>query len=365
MAGGAMRADSVEPAMLDASEIAAWKSILDADPTLSSPYLTPEWAQVVGQRRKDARVVVFRDVDGPIGFLPVQGAGKSTAMPLGGPICDYQAIICRPGVQLDVSLALRALNVARIDYTGLIADHPVSAPYVRTFEEGHVVRFEKGWDAYVDERRNAGSQVIKRTRKKQKKFERDVPGVSFEAFSNDTAAFQQLLKWKTEQYHRTGATDVLSRSWIHEVVTDIQENTSSQFGGELFVLRADGDLAAVLFCLRAQDTLHAWFVGHNDRFQDYSPGLLLFVKTVEAAAKSGFKELDLGAGDYRFKQSLANFTRRVGPGYAGAANLSSVWRATQFGIRSTAEALPIGRLSSWPGKVMRRLDVWRGMANQS
>jgi len=39
------------------------------------------------------------------------------------------------------------------------------------------------------------------------------------------------------------------------------------FGGALFVLpRVKGAPAAVLFCLRADKALHAWYVAHDNRW---------------------------------------------------------------------------------------------------
>jgi hypothetical protein len=65
-----MRVDSVNASELSGGDIAAWRSLLSADPELSSPYLTPEWTQLVAHHRADVRVAVFRDAHGePVGFV--------------------------------------------------------------------------------------------------------------------------------------------------------------------------------------------------------------------------------------------------------------------------------------------------------
>jgi CelD/BcsL family acetyltransferase involved in cellulose biosynthesis len=74
-----------------------------------------------------------------------------------------------------------------------------------------------------------------------------------------------------------------------------------------------------------------------------------------------FKVLDLGAGDYRFKQQLANRHRLVAHGFVGRPSPLSLLRSAQYGIRDAAERLPLGSLSEIPGKAMRRLDQWRGL----
>ncbi len=71
---------------------------------LSSPYLTPDWARLWRDHRSDVRVAVWRDAAGEaVGFLPVQRCGAYAAMPAGGPICDYQALVAKPGAKRWIS----------------------------------------------------------------------------------------------------------------------------------------------------------------------------------------------------------------------------------------------------------------------
>jgi CelD/BcsL family acetyltransferase involved in cellulose biosynthesis len=120
--------------------------------------------------------------------------------------------------------------------------------------------------------------------------------------------------------------------------------------------------AAVLFCLRAQKALHAWFVAYDPKYSEYSPGILVFAEAIKAAAEAGYTEMDLGPGDYRFKESFANYGRPIGAGFVGRPGLSSAARAAQFQVRALVEALPVGRVRQWPAKAMRRLDIARGLA---
>tara|TARA_R100001086_G_scaffold244868_2_gene175123 strand:- start:3426 stop:4511 length:1086 start_codon:yes stop_codon:yes gene_type:complete len=357
-----MQVEAIEPLALGDSDIAAWHALQASDRTLASPYLTPDWARLVNRYRPDARVVVFRENGNPVGFLPVQLSASSIALPLGGPLCDYQAIISEPGSVFDGQKAIEALGVRRIDFTCALADHSATKDHVFIEDHGHIVRFEDGWSAYETERREAGSQVLKRTRKKMNKFRRECGNISFHPFVRDDKAFETLLGWKRTQHRQTGSTDILSRAWIRYVVDAVYQEQSEEFGGELFLLRSNDELVAGLFCIRAGKTLHAWYVGHNHDFDTHSPGLILFTEAIRAAADAGFTEMDLGAGDYRFKQSLANHSRACGPGYIGAGGLSSAWRGMQFGVRQQLESRKMGRLSLLPGKAMRRLDVWRCMA---
>ena len=358
-----MRVECVSPLALEVRDVARWRGALAADAELTSPYLTPDWAQLVARHRGDVSVAVFRDdQNAAVGFLPVQLSFSNAAMPVGGPICDYQAFVGPAGV--DLSLAVRELGVGRIDLTAGLAKNAVSdclfAP-----DAGHVVRFADGWQAWCDQRAAAGSKTISRTRKKLSKLTRDNGGdVAVESFSTDPEAFETLLRWKRAQMKRTGVTDSFEHAWIDSVVRDCFTWPASDpdFGGAMFVLRVKGQPAAVLFCLRAGQSLHAWFVAHDANLAVHSPGLIVFVEAIRAAAEAGYTEMDLGPGDYAFKESLANHARPIGAGFIGRPGLSAAYKAAQFQMRALVERLPVGPAREWPAKAMRRLDIARGLA---
>jgi CelD/BcsL family acetyltransferase involved in cellulose biosynthesis len=359
-----MRVETLNPLVLAGGDIAAWRALMAADPALTSPYLTPDWARLVARHRPDARVVVWRNDEGAAaGFLAVQVGSPHAAMPIGGPICDYQAVVAAPG--LDVSLAAKALGVGRVDLTAGLKDNAVGECLL-TDDVGHVVRFADGWDGWCAERNAAGSRIVARARKRMSKLVRDheTGAVTFEPFSTDPAAFETLLAWKRDQMRRTGVTDIFEHDWIDRVVRGSFHAPASDpnFGGALFVLRLGGAPIAVLFCLRAGKALHAWFVAYDPRHAEYSPGIILFAETIRAAASAGFTELDLGPGDYAFKESFATYSRPIGSGFIGQPGLSSAFKAAQFQMRALVESLPVGRAKQWPAKAMRRLDIARGLA---
>ena len=177
-----MRVDTINPLALTGADIAAWRGFLAADPALTSPYLTPDWARLVAGHRPDVRTVVWRNDDGAAaGFLAVQGSDPHAAMPVGGPVCDYQAVAGASG--LDVSLAARALGVGRIDLTAGLKENAVGECLL-TEDVGHVVRFADGWDGWCAERQAAGSKIAARARKRMSKLVRDNDqgAVTFEPF---------------------------------------------------------------------------------------------------------------------------------------------------------------------------------------
>jgi CelD/BcsL family acetyltransferase involved in cellulose biosynthesis len=361
-----MRVENIHPDELTDGDIATWRVLLAADNELSSPYLTPDWARLVASHRGDVRVAVWRDDAGSArGFLPVQLSGTLAAMPVGGPVCDYQGVIAARDAGLDLSSALKAFAVSRIDLPAGLHNNAVGS-FLLAEDAGHVVRFTDGWDGWCAERQAAGSKIANRARKRLSKLIRDHDkgAVALEPFSTDVAAFETLIGWKRAQMNRTGVTDIFAHAWIDRVVRDAFASPVSEtaFGGAMFVLRVKGAPVAVLFCLRAEKALHAWFVAYDPAFADYSPGIILFAETIRASALAGFSEMDLGPGDYQFKESFANHARPIGAGFIGRPGLLSALKSAQFQMRALVESLPVGRARQWPAKAMRRLDIARGLA---
>jgi CelD/BcsL family acetyltransferase involved in cellulose biosynthesis len=170
-----------------------------------------------------------------------------------------------------------------------------------------------------------------------------------------------MIAWKRAQYRASGQTDIFQAAWTEALLRSLFVRNEPEFGGAFFTLHVDGKLAAAHFALRQGPVLHAWFIAHDEAFARYSPGVILINEILKWAPGHGVRELDLGPGDYRFKQSLANVKRDVAHGYIGRPSAAALARGAAYRVRATAEALPLGRFSALPGKAMRRLDLIRSL----
>ena len=351
------------PDALDAQEIATWRGLQD-ETGRDSPFLSPDWAlacaAVDGPDRRRARVAIIQDRGRAVGFLPAR-VSRFAAMPVGAPMCDYQAWVAEPGVQIDPRALVRALCVGRFDFAAAPAELSALQPFMRGAAQTHVVDLSQGYEAYAAARRAAGRDILQDTAKKRRKLEREHGAVVFAA-SRAPEDFDALIDWKRTQYKTTGQTDIFEAGWTGALLRRLFERPDPAFGGALFTLRVGDRLAATHFALRRGAVLHAWFIAHDEAFARYSPGVILIADMLRWAGEAGVRELDLGPGDYRFKQSLANVTREVAHGYVGRASPASLMRAAAYRVRDAAEALPLGRVSALPGKAMRRLDLRRGLA---
>ncbi|MCG8650347.1 MAG: GNAT family N-acetyltransferase, partial [Pirellulales bacterium] len=318
-------------------------------------------AAAVDAVRDDARVAVINDGSDIAGFLPVQMATKRLAMPVGAPLCDFQALIARPDLEFDPTHLPCAFGADRFDFCHFLASQTAFKKFHKSVEPSHVVRVEDGFDAYIEERRASGSKVDRRVRTRRKKMERNFGPVTVEAFSDDRDAFEQMLVWKRAQYKRTHTPDVFKTSWTVDLIHRIFEADDPDFGGALFVLRVGDRIAAVNFCLRSETVLHGWFLAHDPELSTFSPGLVLFVELIRAMDGTPYTCLDLGPGDYQFKLSLANDARMIAQGFVGCGSVASMARRAQYEVAQLARRLPLGRAARWPEKAMRRLDLYRAL----
>jgi CelD/BcsL family acetyltransferase involved in cellulose biosynthesis len=360
-----MRIDLVDPLALSTEELSAWESFQAGDRALASPFLSPRWpqalAQVDGPDRRCGRVAVARDGHGtPVAFLPLRLA-KGAALPMGAPMADYQAVVTAPGLRLDPRELIRAAGEPRFDFNHLLAEQAAFAPFVRGTSESQIIDLSAGYEAYAAERRAGGHDILKDAAKKRRKLEREHGAASFTALSDDPAEFDQLIDWKRRQYRATRQTDILAAGWPLELLRQLHGARDARFRGALFSLRVGGRLIAVHFALLGGAVLHAWFIAHDPEFSRYSPGVILIDHILQWASAQGVRELDLGPGDYRFKLQLANATRRVAHGFVGRPSAASLMREAQYRVRNAAESLPLGRVSHWPGKAMRRVDLWMSL----
>jgi CelD/BcsL family acetyltransferase involved in cellulose biosynthesis len=356
--------DVVRPSALTAEDLSAWDAMQAAHPALDSPFLSAGWIQAVNRARGDPRagerVAILRDGGETKGFFAARVAGQ-TAMPVGAPMNDYQAVVAEPGLAFDPRQLVQALGVQRLDFSHMMTCQTPFAPYMRGDCISYVIDLKSGYGAYEAERRAAGSGVLKDIDKRRRKVEREVGPTTFAALSSSHEVLDQLLDWKRRQLRDTGQTDIFAADWTRRLLAGLFQTEGEGFGGALFSLHIGGQLAAAHLHLRGLRTIHAWIIAHDEAFERYSPGLLLFQDIMRWMDETPYRALDLGAGDYRFKQQLSNLHRPVAHGFVGRPSPAMLMRQAQYGVRAAAERLPLGRVSQLPAKAMRRIDQWRGL----
>jgi CelD/BcsL family acetyltransferase involved in cellulose biosynthesis len=358
-----MDIEVVRPEHFDAEDALRWSELRRAIGQ-ASPFLSPDWvlecARAGGPDARRARVAILKDNGRAVGFLPAR-VSRFAAQPVGAPMCDYQAATLELGRSFDPREVVKALGVHRLDFDTQLASQAQMTPFIRGRTVSHVVCLRGGYEAYAKSRKAAGSDVLQDCAKKRRKLGREVGEVRFELAVADEAAFEQLIAWKRQKYLETRQTDLFETAWPFRLLQNLWRTPQGEVKGLLFTLRAGERLLAVHYALSDGQALHAWFIAHDETAARYSPGMILIGDVLQWAATQGYQEFDLGTGGYRFKHSLANVQREVAFGYVGRPSPATAVRAAAYGLRGAAERLPLGRASEWPGKAMRRVDIWRGL----
>lgn len=353
-----MRFETIHPSELGPVEIGLWRAHPAAQPGVQSPYLTPEWAQIVGAARGDARVVML---DGGRGFFGAQRLSRFAAMGLGAPIADYQGVVGECGLRVDPALLCRALKVGRIDLTHVPED---AAPMAIGGTDGSwIAETHSSRELYEAGLKLRRGEFVRQADKKARKFARERGAPEFRAASTSAEDFATLIDWKNDQLARTGQPQIWAAPWVRQVLDACFAARDPHFAGQLFTMHIDKRLIGAAFGLRSGRVLHVWLIAHDAAFDSYSPGVQLARWLIGWAGEHGVTEVDFGPGDYQFKRQLSTTQRQLQRGVISGASFSGVLRRAQFAVRTQLERAPHPALAALPGKAMRRIDLKRALVS--
>lgn len=298
-----MKVTILPAAQLSSELIRTWTDIQEADPALESPYFRPEFARAVAAVKAGVEVGVIEDGGAVAGFFPFErrgGAGR----PVGWPMCDYQGVIARPTLSVDVAELVRKCGLSAWDFDHVPAVQVAFAPHTRGVARSPYLDLSAGYDAYEAARKKAGTDVIGQTQRKARKLEREVGPVRLEYRTARPEVFRALLDWKRAQYIRTGVLDLFALDWPVKLLEHILAGTGDDFSGVLSALYVGDQLRAIDLSLRSRGVMHAWFPAYDLELKKYSPGLIHLLEVARTAATHGVRRLDLGRGEEEYKLSL-------------------------------------------------------------
>ena len=282
-----------------------WRALQASNAYLAPPYFCPEFTSAVASVRDDVHFAIMENHGKVAAFFPYQSQGRC-GQPVGGPVCDFQGIVCGPNFEVDVLRLLKACKLHAFDFDHMLTLQSGFGLHARGLEVSPRIDISQGYAAYVAERRSAGSQQIKKCGNLMRRIEREVGPLSFVAHSDDAGLLGKVLAWKSAQYMRTGQSDLFAVPWVRSLVERIHAIDARGFAGCLSLLYAGDRLVAGHFGIRTPSVWHYWFPAYDMRFSKYSPGLLLLLKITEHAAALGTKHIDLGKGMSLYKERLMN-----------------------------------------------------------
>lgn len=346
-----MKIVTLPAAELPPGHLETWATVQQADPTLDSPFFRPEFTRAVAAVRKDVWVALLEEGGGPVGFFPFQRGRFGAGRPVGGPLSDFHGVVAPPDRVWDACDLVRGCRLSIWDFDHLLTSQAPFGPHIRQTAISPYMDLSGGFEAYAEERRQAGSDIVPTTLRKWRKLDREVGSVRLETHTTDPRCFDTLLAWKSAQYLRTGLTDVFGVGWTVRLLRDLLGYTGEPFAGMFSALYAGERLVAVHYGMRSGRVLHSWFPAYDQSLGKYSPGLVLLLLLAQAAEGVGIRRIDLGKGEEKYKVSLKSGAVPVGEGRVIPSRLMrgavACWTVADRWARQSPAGGLVRGLASW------------------
>jgi CelD/BcsL family acetyltransferase involved in cellulose biosynthesis len=347
------RGDRLTPELID-----AWSSIQAANAAIASPYFSPGFTRAAAVVRDDVYVAVIRQGPDLVGFFPFQRNRVGAGCPVAGFFSDFHGLILQPGKQVEARELISACGLKIWDFDHLPADQETFRPFQRRADVSRYMDLTGGYDQYCAQRREAGSEQIKKVLALRRKLQREVGSLTIRAHVQEDAMLQLMFQWKSSQYLATGFRDLFSFVWTKGLLEVLLKTQSPTIAGMLSVLSVNGEPAAVHFGMRSPTVWHYWFPAYNTKFAKYSPGLILLLGMAEQAPAMGIQRIDLGKGDELYKHRLASGGIPVMEGSIEKPSVALVARR----FYQAAKHLLEGTAADWPARLtLRKLRRLKAM----
>jgi CelD/BcsL family acetyltransferase involved in cellulose biosynthesis len=338
-----MKVTVVPGKQLDAEQVAIWSRLQEGDASLRSPFFRPEFTEAVAAVRNDVHVGILEDAGSTCGFFPFQRGRIAVGAPVGGRRSNYHGVVAHPAAEWSAEWLIRACGLRIWDFHHLIASQDQFTHFHAKQSDSFQVDLSAGFQAYAVNRRAVGSRLIPRMREKARRLEREMGPLRLEPQVKDAEALKSMMRWKSDQYRRTGQVDNFRIAWNVRLLERLQSVRSQGFSGMLAGLYAGDRLVAVDMGLRSRKVFHSWFPAYDPELARYSPGLVLFFHLIQAAESLGIAEIDLGRDDALYKQRMATGATAVAEGSAAVPSALSVARRTRRVAEAAVLRTPLAR----------------------
>ena len=322
-----------------------WRELQRSNPELASPYFCPEFTEIIAAVRDDVEVAIIEETGNIAAFFPFQRGRDGVGVPVGGLLSDYQGLICGPEFLLDPRTLVRHCGLVAWDFDHLLASQESFIPFHSNIEPSPQIDLSQGHEAYLQQRLSSRSLQAS-----IRGIQRYFGPLHFVGHDANLAALQNILVWKSQQYCRTGVTDLFSKSWIRTAVERVHAMQTEGLSGTLSLLYAGDRLAAGHLTMRAGSIWHFWFPAYNQDMAKYSPGIILTLKMAEYAPSIGVQTIDFGKGINERKRRFMNASVPIASGSVALPSWRSIRRGTRQQLRSLFVKSPLDK----PARAMLR-----------
>jgi CelD/BcsL family acetyltransferase involved in cellulose biosynthesis len=296
---------------LSAKEIEIWDGLCRNHPGLANPYLTPHYTRALASVAPYVFVCVLMAGGRPVGFLPFQFRSRfhrllrAAEMP-GIDMNDNFGLIAEPGIGIrggellnlaDLHvLTFGHLDEVQLDY-GLTGESPQRAFVMRLDREA----------SYWQMLRQTHRKFARHTEQGERQASRELGPLRFTPMESDwREPMENLVRYKEQQYRRTGKPSLFSVAWRRRLLDKLAECHESTCTGVLSTLYAGDTWLASHFGLKGSGILHYCFPVYNPDLGRFGPGRLMLKALIENARDMGIDSIELGEGEARYKQDCAN-----------------------------------------------------------
>jgi CelD/BcsL family acetyltransferase involved in cellulose biosynthesis len=333
-----------------------WAQIQNADPTLASPYFTPEFVQAVAIVRDDVQVGLIIHNRSIEGFFPFHRKRGRVARPIGLGLSDYHGVVAIPDAQWTVAELMRGFHLVRWAFDHLPASQSQFAEYAAGTSQSPVIDLSQGYDHYKTNVDKAARKQIREVKRKREKLDSTVGPVRFIRHSADKSILRQMMAWKSQQCRQTGTVDYFSLKWCADLIERIHQTQKENFGGVLSCLYAGEKLAAVHFAMYARTFWHSWFPAYNDDFKAYSPGLILLYEMIQSAASEGIHWIDLGKGMSLYKKRVMTGSMPIAEGCVEIPSIENRLYHFRRNIELWSRQSSLNAMLRIPGRLIKNFE---------
>lgn len=327
-----------------------WRSLACHNGRLVSPYLLPEFADLIHAERGDVRVVIAEDNHKPVGYFAYHAPVSGIARPVGAPLSDYQGFASKPDFKINGQKLLDAMQAKALIYDNWYGQAPGK---VRQHHGSSVIDLTQGVEAWKTDRKARSKSQFKKIAQRIRKAEREFGDVRIVFGDPNGERFEFLRKHKSAQFRETGLVDLTKSGWTARAFEEAAAHQSGALNGLVASLYLGDKLVAVEMGLVAENTYHSWVPTYDPAFSKVSPGLLLLNGIIEHAQDLGLDFIDLGAGDQCYKKYFTDFETPMTSGRVLKSSFASARIKTWEWAEHLGAHLP-GRIGNYPTKLRRR-----------
>lgn len=330
----------------------AWSQLQCGEPPIDNPFLHSNFTRAVAAVRTDVEVAVLEDGGEYVGFLPFQRGRRGIGRPVASRVSELHGMVARPQSPWRVDDMLRGCGLSMWQFDCVPVSQRQFQPFHLWQWESSYIDLRRGFKTYAEERRRAGSHLLRQALRKARKFEREVGPLRFEMHTSDSAVFADMCRWKSAQYRVLGVPDYLAIPSVLPLLERLRFTQTDDFSGMLSALYVEDTLLAVHFGIVGHGVLGWCFPTYNPEFGKYSPGLIFLAKLFEAAPAAGIKRIDLGQGPEPYKKSFRSGSFPVAEGVAGGSAIGRLVSRSWIRTRIWAANSP---LQGAPLRIFRNL----------